>query len=374
MPNANYPGGFTPVGAVGNPDIGQRCQGNSSCVPICPVQAKYNALKTLSVAVDTNLVDVVTQAVASRLTVNGAGRITEVVYKTYADPESNAYNMCSAYGKVFVLASHVVENVKLLLASGIGSDATGRYLMDHPVLLNWGLIDEAIGTFRGPGSSSGIESVRGGDFRSRRAAFRVEIDNWGWNWAANAPYSTVQTLLQQERLFGKSLRNALFDQAQRQVRFGFLMEVPPDPSNRITIADAYRDRIDNYRPVINFDLPDYTKEGIAEARRTCEQLFARMNVVDHTVYADTDPGHFEWKGIGYTWQGAGHYIGGHVMGTDRNRSVVDKDQKVWDHDNLWLVGCGNMPTEGTSNPTLTMVALTFRAAESINRALQGGAA
>jgi choline dehydrogenase-like flavoprotein len=30
-----------------------------------------------------------------------------------------------------------------------------------------------------------------------------------------------------------------------------------------------------------------------------------------------------------------------------------------------------MPTEGTSNPTLTMAALTFRAAESINKALQG---
>ena len=44
MPNARYPGGYTPVGAVGNPDLGQRCQGNSSCVPICPVQAKYNAL------------------------------------------------------------------------------------------------------------------------------------------------------------------------------------------------------------------------------------------------------------------------------------------------------------------------------------------
>jgi choline dehydrogenase-like flavoprotein len=374
MPNKAYPGGYTPVGAVGNPDLGQRCQGNSSCVPICPVQAKYNALKTLSAAVETGNVDVVTQAVASQLKLDGAGRVTEVVYKTYADPKSNAYDVCSANGTVFVLASHVVENVKLLLASGIGSDATGRYLMDHPVLLNWGLIDEVLGTFRGPGSSAGIESVRGGDFRTRRAAFRVEIDNWGWNWAANAPYSTVDTLVHQQGLFGTALRNSLFDQVQRQVRFGFLIEVPPDPANRITIADAYRDRIDNFRPVINFDLPDYTKAGIAEARRTCEQLFGRLNIQDHTVYAESDPGHFQWQGIGYTWQGAGHYIGGHVMGTERSRSVVDSNQKVWDHDNLWLVGCGNMPTEGTSNPTLTMAALTFRAAESIGAALNGGAA
>lgn len=373
MPNEHYPGGYTPVGAVGNPDLGQRCQGNSSCVPICPVQAKYNALKTLDAAVSTGNVDVVTQAVASQLKLDGAGRVTEVVYKTYADPNSNAYDVHSARGTIFVLASHVCENVKLLLASGIGGDATGRYLMDHPVLLNWGLIDRVIGTFRGPGSSAGIESVRGGDFRSRRAAFRVEIDNWGWNWAANAPYSTVETLVG-KKTFGKALRNGLFDQVQRQVRFGCLMEVPPDPSNRITVLDAYRDRIDNFRPVIAFDLPDYTKAGVAEARRTCQQLFAKLNIEDYTLYLDSDAGHFEWQGTGYTWQGAGHYIGGHVMGTDRGRSVVDRDQRAWDHDNLWLVGCGNMPTEGTSNPTLTMAALTFRAAEAIGRALNGGAA
>jgi heterodisulfide reductase subunit A-like polyferredoxin len=30
--------------------MGERCEGNASCVPICPVQAKYNALKTLKKA------------------------------------------------------------------------------------------------------------------------------------------------------------------------------------------------------------------------------------------------------------------------------------------------------------------------------------
>ena len=43
---------FTALGrqiraTVGNRDLGQRCQGNSSCLPLCPVQAKYSALKTL---------------------------------------------------------------------------------------------------------------------------------------------------------------------------------------------------------------------------------------------------------------------------------------------------------------------------------------
>ena len=45
--------GYDPVGAVDERgegqalarDLGQRCQGNTSCTPICPVQAKYNAQK-----------------------------------------------------------------------------------------------------------------------------------------------------------------------------------------------------------------------------------------------------------------------------------------------------------------------------------------
>ena len=40
-------------------------------------------------------------------------------------------------------------------------------------------------------------------------------------------------------------------------------------------------------------------------------------------------------------------------------------QRSWDHDNLYLVGCGNMPTVGTSNPTLTMTALALWAGDNI---------
>ncbi|HYG79506.1 MAG TPA: NAD(P)-binding protein, partial [Pyrinomonadaceae bacterium] len=43
---------YQPVGSTWDPYTGQRCEGNASCVPICPVQAKYNPLKTIKSAVD----------------------------------------------------------------------------------------------------------------------------------------------------------------------------------------------------------------------------------------------------------------------------------------------------------------------------------
>ena len=53
------------------------------------------------------------------------------------------------------------------------------------------------------------------------------------------------------------------------------------------------------------------------------------------------------------------------MGSSKLNSVVNADQKSWDHDNLYLVGAGSMPTIGTSNTTLTLTALCFRTAEAI---------
>jgi choline dehydrogenase-like flavoprotein len=58
------------------------------------------------------------------------------------------------------------------------------------------------------------------------------------------------------------------------------------------------------------------------------------------------------------------------MGSSPHDSVVSREQRTWDHPNLFLVGCGNMTTLGTSNPTLTLAALTFWAAENIIKELQ----
>ena len=53
IPNAEYDNGkgYVPVGAVSahQAEMGERCQGNANCTPICPVQAKYDGRKTLNI-------------------------------------------------------------------------------------------------------------------------------------------------------------------------------------------------------------------------------------------------------------------------------------------------------------------------------------
>jgi glucose dehydrogenase len=53
------------------------------------------------------------------------------------------------------------------------------------------------------------------------------------------------------------------------------------------------------------------------------------------------------------------------MGDDPATSVVDANQRSWDHTNLYLVGSGTFPTVATANPTLTLVALALRTADAL---------
>ncbi len=372
--------GYRPVGAV-DPrrrgqdlarDLGQRCAGNSACVPICPIQAKYNALKSLAQA-DGDRLTVAVQAVAARVLVEpDGGRVTGIEYQAYADPSSPAHTTRTARGRIYVLAAHAVENAKLLLASNLArsSGLVGRNLMDHPVVLRWGLLPEPAGAYRGPLSTSGIEDLRGGDFRRDLSAFRIEIGNDGWTWPTGAPATWIDQAVDPGNLFGPRLRAFLADTVPRQMRLGFLIEQTPDPGNRVTIDPQYLDPLGNYRPVIQYAFSDYVAAGMAAGNELATRLFQWLGVDDRTNPAGSFVSSYTWRNQELLWGGAGHFAGTHIMGTSQGSSVVDSWQRTWDHSNLYAVGCGSFPTIGTSNPTLTLAALSFRTARSILRDLE----
>jgi choline dehydrogenase-like flavoprotein len=376
--NSTPRGDYQPVGAVdrgkgfGPPvegqdlarDIGERCQGNTSCVPICPVQAKYNALKTLSKAADTGRVTVMPRAVAARVLVDGR-EVTGIRYLRYASPDSPHHATQIARGTTYVLACHAVENAKLMLMSDLQSPngLVGANLQDHPTLLTWGLAPEQVGAYRGPLSTSGIEDLRGGAFRSEHAAFRIEVGNDGWIWPTGAPDSTTADAVA-EGLFGRALRERLRDEVGRQVRFGCLVEQPPVEANRVTIGSEH-DPLGLPKPVIDYHVDDYVLAGMSAASTIAQEIFAKAGIENRTDPQKTFAFKAEYGGHTLIWAGAGHFAGTHLMGADASSSVVDDHQRSWQHDNLYLAGAGSMPSMGTSNPTLTVAALAFRTSRSI---------
>jgi choline dehydrogenase-like flavoprotein len=65
----------------------------------------------------------------------------------------------------------------------------------------------------------------------------------------------------------------------------------------------------------------------------------------------------------------GHHIGTTRMGASADTGVVDPDCRVHEIDNLYVASSSVFPTGGFSNPTLTIIALAIRVADTIKRRL-----
>ena len=269
-----------------------------------------------------------------------------------------------------VLAAHAVENAKILLASDAAnaSDQVGRNLMDHPYFMTWALANENLGAFRGPGYTSGIQGFRDGAFREKLAAFRIDIGNWGWNFSANAPFADVTNLIG-EGVYGPELRRRLGQSVPRQLRLGFQIEQLPEPGNRVTISPEFKHPgTGEFRPVIQYRVSDYTLASMVSAIDVSKHIFSAMGIPDKDRYHLQEgwiPTSTEYDGVKIAFFGAGHIAGTHRMGDSRTDSVVNDRQRSWDHENLYVMGCGSMPTIATGNPTLTAAALAWRSAHDI---------
>jgi choline dehydrogenase-like flavoprotein len=376
IPNPKYNGGkgYTPVGAVSTSQIemGGRCQGNNNCVPLCPVQAKFHAGKTLAKAVQTGHVDIVTQSVAAKVILdNFNGRVSGIEYKKYQDTTSSNYTIHTARGRLFVLSANAIENPRLMLASGLQMEngLVGCNLMDHAYLLNWALMPEVCGTGRGTNCTGGIVDLRGGSFRSKQAAFAVDIHNDGWGWATGSPIYDLNLLVDDQNKFGKTLRRDLSSRLTRQLLLAFMIEVLPTRSNCVSVDPKYTDRLGNMRPVISYTVPDYSMRGAAYARQFAQTVFQRLGAEDHTHYDPSDYGYITYEGQGYIIRGGNHLAGTHIMGENPENSVVNNHQRSWNHENLYVVGGGSMPSIGTANITLTITALCIRSAREMIKQL-----
>jgi glucose dehydrogenase len=379
------------------------CAGNTNCIPICPIQAKYDPTITLNEAINrgAKLID---HAVASEILVED-GRISQINFIKYTKEAGPKTGDGCVKAKIYVIAANAIETPRLLLMSknkgrtdkGVanGSGMVGCNLMDHPYYVAWGLLPptaDPVFPYRGPLITSGIGDLCDGPFRAKRAAFRVDIGNEGWNYVIGGgafgadPHVTTVDFVNgmnssglntkqfsqlsddNAALLGAGLAQKLNDLISRQFRIGFLVEQTPDPANRVTLS-KFTDALKLPRPEISYDISDYTKQGIVAAFRMKNLIFKKLGAHDFTERAKGDPTGFEemidGKQVPLNYGGAGHIMGTYRMGDNPRTSVVNSFQRSHDHNNLYLVGSGTFPTGGTANPTLTLSALALRTADSI---------
>ena len=211
------------------------CCASSSCIPICPVQAKYDATVHLRKA-EAAKARILSDSVAVRVDVGPDGLVTGVLIRR---PDRSEVWLSA---RQFVVAANAIEGPKLLLMSrndrfpnGIAnsSDAVGRYLMDHPVQITRALSPVPVWQRRGPQEVSAIHEMRDGDHRRQHGAFIMNVGNQGWEWAGPNLAMLAKGFIE-AGLSGSELLNAVQSHSSREMTLVALTEQLPDPQNRIT--------------------------------------------------------------------------------------------------------------------------------------------
>jgi choline dehydrogenase-like flavoprotein len=336
------------------------CAGNASCIPICPIGAKYDGFVHLKKALDTGRVTLFANAIGTRLRIGRSRRIEGVEYQG-RDRRSHAVR-----GRIVVLSANAIESSKLLLMSADAahgapqgaansSGQVGRNLMDHIQKSVFVQTRDPVYPFRGPPSTAGIEAFRDGPFRRERSAMRFSLNNDGWTRRSAASPVADVTAAVNEGLFGHELKQRLFESVTRQFRFSLSTEVLPDPDNRVTLSEKH-DADGLPRPRISFRVGAYTRSAFAPALNVIAEMVDAMKATIVEEDASIDPKHYS---------GAGHVMGGCRMGASAADAVTDANCRRFDHPNLYIAGAALWPTCGTANPTLTVAALSLRAADHI---------
>jgi choline dehydrogenase-like flavoprotein len=345
------------------------CQGNNNCIPICPIQAKYDATVHVKKALQNN-VALIERAVVTELQLDPNGNIDTVVYKSWDGA------VHTAKGRIVVLAANTIESAKIwqLSNGGQGLDNTsgqvGCNLMDHIGGEGAALMPFAVFPFRGPQSTSCIESFRDHKDRDKFAGVRLTIGNDGWGRGKH-PYDNLKEAtggdlkdLAAKRLFGAELQAELLKTISHQMRIAYSIEQLPDANNRVFPSKTEKDDLGIPKPQIVYKVDQYSLDGAAYAQRIIKHIFTTVRAPEET---------WEFSDLkARAYSGSAHIMGTLRMAKDVKSGVVDSNCRSFEHKNLFVADASVFATSAPTNPTITVAALALRTAKAIEQQLANG--
>jgi choline dehydrogenase-like flavoprotein len=162
-------------------------------------------------------------------------------------------------------------------------------------------------------------------------------------------------VLTEDGMFGADLRAAMQDY-NHYAAIGVLGEILPDERNYVSIHPTAKDSQGIPVAYAHFNLFENDKRmiraGVAKAQAVLTAAGARST---HFVYRYA------------------HLVGTCRMGFTPQDSVVDQWCRSWDVPNLFICDGSVLPTQGSSNPALTISALAARTADWVRTAARQGA-
>ena len=323
------------------------CCGNNSCQPICPIDAQYHGGLSVDAAIAAGA-RLLANANVYKLEHDAQGRVTAALYY---DPDKISHRVT---GKTFIVAANGIESPRLLLLStsdkfpqGLANsrDMVGRHLMDHPSTSLTFDAEEALWLGRGPQSPSSINTMRDGAFRAEHAPYRLDFTN------ISRVDGASKSLIAQG-VYGPELEKRLRHSAAHELNVKNVLEVLPRPEHRINLSDQ-KDAMGIPKPQAHYSIDDYTRKGHERSQADFKRIAELMGGTNLRFSKDGDFANNQ------------HICGTLSMGVDPAVSVCDEWGRAHDHENLFMVGTGVLPTSSTCNSTLNGLAVALRTAQHI---------
>ncbi|SPL62206.1 GMC family oxidoreductase [Ochrobactrum soli] len=281
---------------------------------------------------------------------------------TYTDEHGGRQTVLAP---MVALCSWTLNNVRLLLLSRIGKayspnegGLVGRHYANHIGVSSQGFLPEPI--FEEP--SSKIAGWANSDFdpgRDKTANYvggtRIQVTGL-YNLQRELP-----TVPDNAPQWGTGWQKALKQHVGRAVSVAMLGEVAPHKHRYLDIDTTYRDAWGDPLLRLNFDWQPNDRNMVSAVGTTLDNILKQAGA-DVSKTGTQLPEHYDTVHCTNS-----HATGGAIMGSDPASSVVDSNLQSWDVRGLWVVGASAFPTSPAPNPTLTVIALAQRAAQSLVR-------
>ena len=246
----------------------------------------------------------------------------------------------------YVFAIGGIENARILMASGLGGPAVGKYFMDHS--------KGTLAKIKPHSSAFEKEWLRK---KTPIGTYRVGLR---LSDTIQKESHLVNPYVQLEPIYKKGFLNKVMRKLGMTAPLSHIgvvsyFEQIPSMENHLTLLDE-RDMFGLQRVMLSFELTPLEIESVQKLHALLKERVEVLGIGTLESVFDAQEDMPDLSNI----NDASHHMGTTRMGTDPSVSVVDTNAKVHGLDNLYIAGSSVFPTGGHANPTATIVALAFR--------------
>ncbi len=311
------------------------------CIQGCKVGAKASTLVTHVPDALASGAEIRADSMVSRVHLGQNRRVTGVSYFDSAGREH------FQKAKAVVVSGYAIETPRLLLNSACAgfenglansSGQVGRYLMAQAGNVILGRFDDLVRMYKAPPAHALTEHFYETDpKRDFARGFAVQT-------VAPLPVAFAKQMMTAKGAWGWGMRRLMMDY-NHWASFGLLGEILPNADNRVTLAEE-KDQWGLPVAKVTFNLYDNDKKLIEYGKQKVMDIMwaaGAREVVQEARYA--------------------HLVGAARMGRDAESSVTDQFGRTHEIANLFICDASLMPTQGSANPGLTIMALAARIAD-----------